>query len=100
MVSRMGGAEWLCPFVVIVYFYSNNENSRSRERNGPAIANVRVLNVQRKENFTVGDADLGRADSSSQSSNKKMLRPQRMSYNFRGRGRGRAWPGPECRTSW
>jgi hypothetical protein len=49
--------------VVIVYSCSNDENSRSRERNGPAIANVRVLHVQRKENFTVGDADLGRADS-------------------------------------
>ena len=45
----MGGAEWLCPFVLIVFFYSNNENSRSRRQNGPAPANVRVLFLQRKK---------------------------------------------------
>src|SRR6202521_2040662 len=41
-------------------FYSNNENSRSRRGNGPAIVNVLVLNVQRKENLTVGEAALVR----------------------------------------
>jgi hypothetical protein len=37
--------------VDIVFSGSNDENSRSRQENGPATANVRVLNVQRKENL-------------------------------------------------
>src|SRR6266481_10152634 len=30
IVNRIGGAGWLCPFVLIVIFHSNDENSRSR----------------------------------------------------------------------
>jgi hypothetical protein len=49
--SRIGGAGWLCPFVPIVFSCSNDENSRSRQADAPATANVRALNVQRKRKF-------------------------------------------------
>jgi hypothetical protein len=45
----MGGAGWPCPFVVIVFSCSNDENSRSRQVDGPAPANVRALFLQRKK---------------------------------------------------
>jgi hypothetical protein len=51
MVSKMGGAGWPCPFVLIVLSYSNDENSRSRQRDGPASANVRARNLQRNKNL-------------------------------------------------
>jgi hypothetical protein len=52
--------------VIIVFSCSNDENSRSRRENGPATANVRVLNLQRKENFANQAAalDVGRVGTS------------------------------------
>jgi hypothetical protein len=35
--------------VLIVYFCSNDENSRSRQRDAPALANVLALFLQRKK---------------------------------------------------
>src|SRR5208282_5376734 len=51
IVSRMGGAAWLCPFELIVFFCSNDENSRSRQYNAPALANVLALFLGCKKNF-------------------------------------------------
>ena len=67
MVSRIGGAAVVCPFVLIVGLASlfpeekfpknvPEENCRSRSINGwnvPAIANVRVEFSERKKNLCV-----------------------------------------------
>jgi hypothetical protein len=57
IVSRIGGATVMCPFVLIPYskFLFADENCRSRSTNGwnvPAIANVRVEFSERKKNLS------------------------------------------------
>src|SRR5260370_41613950 len=53
MGGRLGGVEWLCPFVLMVFSDWKNENSRSRRENGPATANVRGWNLERKKNLKI-----------------------------------------------